>query len=250
VPHAAGGGLRKGHALAAKVTVAKVPGVMIGAMIGAMIGHGVMRLIGAMIDHGVMIGAMTGAKMAVHQRAVRQQGVRQPVQPAPASRLMASAVNHGHLPSGQTPIVVHSVTHLKDEIIGHGVMRPIDVMIGVMIGRGAMAFKNAMVLKNVIAGLKGVMMHLAATGLPAVTKSRDVMESRPLVRNRHAVKSLLAASPLSTNGLISVTSQQHRNPHLIAANLQTAPRQQHQNLAKSAHHAAAKAPPLKVVRAH
>jgi len=120
----------------------------------------------------------------------------------------------------------------------------------VMIGRGAMAFKNAMVLKNVIAGLKGVMMHLAATGLPAVTKSRDVMQSRPLVRNRHAVKSLLAASPLSTNGLISVTSQQHRNPHLIAANLQTAPRQQHQNLAKSAHHAAAKAPPLKVVRAH
>jgi hypothetical protein len=76
------------------------------------------------------------------------------------------------------------------------------------------------------------------------------MQSRPLVRNRHAVKSLLAASPLSTNGLISVTSQQHRNPHLIAANLQTAPRQQHQNLAKSAHHAAAKAPPLKVVRAH
>ena len=251
MPHAAGGGLRKGHALAAKATaakviVAKVPGVMIGVMIG----HGVMRLIGAMIDHGVMIGAMTGAKMAVHQRAVRQQGVRQPVQPAPASRLMASAVNHGHLPSGQTPIVVHSVTHLKDEIIGHGVMRPIDVMIGVMIGRGAMAFKNAMVLKNVIAGLKGVMMHLAATGLPAVTKSRDVMESRPLVRNRHAVKSLLAASPLSTNGLISVTSQQHRNPHLIAANLQTAPRHQHQNLAKLAHRAAAKAPPLKVVRAH
>ena len=153
---------------------------------------------------------------------------------------MASAVNHGHLPSGQTPIVVHSVTHLKDEIIGHGVM----------IGRSAMAFKNAMGLKNVIAGLKGVMMHLAATGLPAVTKSRDVMESRPLVRNRHAVKSLLAASPLSTNGLISVTSQQHRNPHLIAANLQTAPRHQHQNLAKSAHRAAAKAPPLKVVRAH
>ena len=157
---------------------------------------------------------------------------------------MANAVNHGHLPSGQTPIVVHSVTHLKDEIIGHGVMRPIDVRIGAMIGRGAM------VLKNVIAGLKGVMMHLAATGLPAVTKSRDVMQSRPLVRNRHAVKSLLAASPLSTNGLISVTSQQHRNPHLIAANLQTAPRHQHQNLAKSAHHAAAKAPPLKVVRAH
>jgi len=233
VPHAAGGGLRKGHALAAKVIVAKVPGVMIGAMIDhvVMIGHGVMRLI--------------GAKMAVHQR-----GVRQPIQPAPASRLMASVVNHGHLPSGQTPIVVRSVTHLKDEIIGHGVMRPIDVMIGVMIGRGAMAFKNAMVLKNVIAGLKGVMMYLAATGLPAVTKSRDVMQSRPLVRNRHAVKSLLAASPLSTSGLISVTSQQHRNPHLIAANLLTAPRHQHQNLAKSAHRAAAKAPPLKVVRAH
>ncbi|MGA1445944.1 MAG: hypothetical protein ACO34H_10325, partial [Candidatus Puniceispirillaceae bacterium] len=209
-----------------------------------MIGHGVIRLI------GVAIGAMTGAKMAVHQRAVRQRGVRQPIQPAPASRLMASAVNHGHMPSGQTPIVVHSVTHLKDKIIGHGVMRPIDVMIGVMIGRGAMAFKNAMVLKNVIAGLKGVMMHLAATGLQAVTKSRDGIQSRPLVRNQHAVKSLLAASPLSTNGLISVTSQQHRNPHLIAANLQTAPRHQHQNLAKSAHHAAAKAPPLKVVRAH
>ena len=227
MPHAAGGGLHKGHALAAKVIVAKVPGVMIGAMIDhvVMIGHGVMRLI--------------GAKMAVHQR-----GVRQPIQPAPASRLMASVVNHGHLPSGQTPIVVRSVTHLKDEIIGHGVMRPIDVMIGVMIGRGAM------VLKNVIAGLKGVMMYLAATGLPAVTKSRDVMQSRPLVRNRHAVKSLLAASPLSTNGLISVTSQQHRNPHLIAANLLTAPRHQHQNLAKSAHRAAAKAPPLKVVRAH
>ena len=211
-------------------------------------------MIGVMIDHVVMIGAMTGAKMAVHQQGVRQRGVRQPIQPAPASRLMANAVNHGHLPSGQTPIVVHSVTHLKGEIIGHGVMRPIDVMIGAMIGamigRGAMAFKNAMVLKNVIAGLKGVMMHLAATGLPAVTKSRDVMQSRPLVRNRHAVKSLLAASPLSTNGLISVTSQQHRNPHLIAANLQTAPRHQHQNLAKSAHRAAAKAPPLKVVRAH
>jgi hypothetical protein len=215
-------------------------------------------MIGAMIDHVVMIGVMighsvvrlNGAKMAVHQRAVHQRGVRQTIQPAPASRLMASVVNHGHLPSGQTPIVVHSVTHLKDEIIGHGVMRPIDAMIGVMIGRGAMAFKNAMGLKNVIAGLKGVMMHLAATGLQAVTKSRDVMQSRPLVRNRHAVKSLLAASPLSTNGLISVTSQQHRNPHLIAANLQTAPRQQHQNLANSAHHAAAKAPPLKVVRAH
>ena len=154
MPYAAGGGLRKGHALAAKVIVAKVPGVMIGAMIDhvVMIGHGVMRLI--------------GAKMAVHQR-----GVRQPIQPAPASRLMASVVNHGHLPSGQTPIVVRSVTHLKDEIIGHGVMRPIDVMIGVMIGRGAIAFKNAMGLKNVIASLKGVMMHLAATGLPAVTKA-------------------------------------------------------------------------------
>jgi len=229
VPHAAGGGLRKGHALAAKVIVAKVPGVMIGAM----------------IDHVVMIGAMTGAKMTVHQRgvhqravhqrgvrqrAVHQRGVRQPIQPAPASRLMASAVNHGHLPSGQTPIIVHSVTHLKDEIIGHGVMRPIDAMIGVMIGRSAMAFKNAMGLKNVIASLKGATMHLAATGLQAVTKSRDVMQSRPLVRNRHAVKSLLAAIPLSTNGLISVTSQQHRNPHLIAANLQTAPRPLHQNL--------------------
>ena len=236
MPHAAGGGLHKGHALAAKVIVAKVTGVMVGAiidhvlMIGVMIGHGVMRLI--------------GAKVAVHQRAVHQRGVRQPIQPAPASRLMASVVNHGHLPSGQTPIVVHSLTHLKDEIIGHGVIRPIDAMIGVMIGRGAMG------LKNVIAGLKGVMMHLAATGLQAVTKSRDVMQSRPLVRNRHAVKSLLAASPLSTSGLISVTSQQHRNPHLIAANLQTAPRHQHQNLAKSAHRAAAKAPPLKVVRAH
>ena len=59
MPHAAGGGLRKEHALAAKVIVAKVPGVMIGAMIdhvvmiGVMIGHGVMRLI--------------RAKMAVHQ---------------------------------------------------------------------------------------------------------------------------------------------------------------------------------------
>jgi len=237
VPHAAGGGLRKGHALAAKVIVAKVPGVMIGAMIDHVV------MIGVMIGHSVV--RLNGARMAVHQR-----GVRQPIQPAPASRLMASVVNHGHLPSGQTPIIVHSVTHLKDEIIGHGVMRPIDAMIGVMIGRSAMAFKNAMGLKNVIAGLKGVMMHLAATGLQAVTKSRDGIQSRPLVRNRHAVKSLLAASPLSTNGLISVTSQQHRNPHLIAANLQTAPRHQHQNLAKLAHRAAAKAPPLKVVRAH
>ena len=242
MPHAAGGGLHKGHALAAKVIVAKVTGVMVGAIIDHVL------MIGVMISHGVM--RLIGAKVAVHQRAVHQRGVRQPIQPAPASRLMASVVNHGHLPSGQTPIVVHSVTHLKDEIIGHGVMRPIDAMIGVMIGRSAMAFKNAMGLKNVIAGLKGVMMHLAATGLQAVTKSRDGIQSRPLVRNRHAVKSLLAASPLSTNGLISVTSQQHRNPHLIAANLQTAPRHQHQNLAKSAHRAAAKAPPPKVVRAH